>query len=109
MRQARVVWLSLLLLVTWIAAPAQAEFRTWKAAVGNFSIEAEFVELKANNIVRLQLKDGGTREVALDKLSAKDQEYVAAKITPSASPTPSSSSPDKKPTASLGKPDPERI
>jgi S1-C subfamily serine protease len=86
MRHAARIWLGILLLGAFVSATAWAELRTWKAAEGGFSTEAEFIELKAGNLVRLRMKDGKERDIPLDRLSAADKDYVAkktAKTTPS--------------------------
>jgi S1-C subfamily serine protease len=67
------VWLLLLLAV----GPnfCAAEYRTWTAAAGGFKTEGEFMELRDGR-VRMRLRSGGEREVALEKLSPADQDYV---------------------------------
>jgi S1-C subfamily serine protease len=65
--------------VVGLATIAKAEMRTWTAAVGGFKTEAEYVELKAGNVVGLRLKDGSLRDVPLSKLSEADQAYVRQK------------------------------
>jgi S1-C subfamily serine protease len=109
MRHASRIWLGVLFLTVSISATAGAEFRTWKAAVGNFSIEAEFVELKDDNAVRLRLKDGKHRDVPFDKLSTKDQDYVSNKISLPAPPTQPPVPSNTKSPAPTGTPNRERI
>jgi len=53
-----------------------AEMRTWSAASGGFTVEAELVELRAGDIVRLKTKDGRVIDVPLGQLSAADQAVV---------------------------------
>ena len=73
MRHLRAV----VLLLTLIAPPAAAaEMRTWTAAAGGFTIEAELVELRAGDMVRLRTRDGRTIDVPLGQLSAADQAVV---------------------------------
>jgi S1-C subfamily serine protease len=57
--------------------PARAEeARTWKSAKGNYSLEAELLELKPDGKVRLKRKNGTVVEVPLDRLSSADQQYA---------------------------------
>ena len=59
-------------------APAPApgsDFRTWKDASGQFSLEAKYAGLDAGR-VRLLGKDGRERKVPLEKLSPEDQKVV---------------------------------
>ncbi|HEX4147561.1 MAG TPA: trypsin-like peptidase domain-containing protein, partial [Pirellulales bacterium] len=63
-----------------------AEFRTWRAATGDYSTVAEFVELKPGNTVSLRLKDGSLRELPIDKLSDADRAYLGS--LPAAGATP---------------------
>jgi S1-C subfamily serine protease len=58
---------------------AIGEYRTWKAAQGNYSTEAEFVAVKGDT-VSIKLKDGSPREIPLSKLSEADQAYVRSKL-----------------------------
>lgn len=63
-------------------AAAGAEFRTWSAAIGNYHVEAELIELR-DGVVHLRLKDGSQRAVPLEKLSTADQQFArgqAAKL-----------------------------
>gem|GEM_PF-2467446 len=53
-----------------------AEMRTWSAASGGFTIEAELVELRAGDVVRLKTKDGRVIDVALAQLSAADRAFA---------------------------------
>ena len=66
-------------LLTMFACSAGAgagEMRTWTAAVGGFSVEAEFVELRPGDVVRLKTRDGRQIEVPLGQLSAADQAFA---------------------------------
>src|SRR5690606_30680852 len=65
--------------VLWVAAVRAGEVRTWRAAKGSATLEAEFVELKEGNVVVLKAADGTTKEVPLDKLSEADQQFVESK------------------------------
>ena len=66
-----------LLIIVGLAAPAlRAEFRTWTAATGGYTTEAELIELKDGTLVRLRMKNGTEWDFPLDKLSSADQEYV---------------------------------
>ncbi len=49
--------------------------RTWSDDSGQFSVEAEFVEVKGDNVI-LKRKDGEQMSVPLSRLSAKDQTVV---------------------------------
>jgi hypothetical protein len=58
------------------AAPASgSEFRTWKDATGQFSVEAKYAGLDAGRVV-LVGKDGRERKVPLDRLSPEDQKVA---------------------------------
>jgi len=62
----------------WMATlPAQdlTAPRTWQAATGNYSVEAEFVEL-ADGSVQLKRADGKAITVPLGKLSKADQLWI---------------------------------
>jgi hypothetical protein len=50
--------------------------RTWTAAAGGFTVEAEFIELKPGDVVHLRTKDGRDIDVPLDKLSPADRAIV---------------------------------
>ena len=52
------------------------EMRTWSDATGKHKVEAKFKEV-ADGKVTLVRKEGGLMEIALTKLSADDQAYVA--------------------------------
>lgn len=56
-------------------SPAGAQLRTWKAAEGDFSTEAEFVSRSGNNAV-LRRKDGKLLTVPLERLTQEDRQYV---------------------------------
>src|SRR5690606_16861315 len=66
----------------------EAEYRTWTAATGNFTTEAEFVGRKSDDFVALRRRDGTILNVRLSQLSAADVAYVAgmASVTPPAVP-----------------------
>lgn len=49
--------------------------RTWRAVVGNFTVEASFVALKAGKVA-MRRADGRVLNVPLDKLSKADQDYA---------------------------------
>ena len=68
---------------------AAGEVRTWTAAEGGFTTEAEFVALKPGNVVSLRLKDGKQREIPLDKLSDADRAYAHGLATEKRTPPPS--------------------
>lgn len=59
--------------------PATSEpIRTWKSALGSFSVDAKFKSL-SGNIAVLEQKDGRTVRVEIDKLSLADQEYLKSR------------------------------
>jgi hypothetical protein len=49
--------------------------RTWSDDSGKFSVEAEFVQVKDNNVI-LKRKDGQLLSVPLDRLGDKDKTVV---------------------------------
>ena len=59
-----------------------AEMRTWTAASGGFTVEAELVLVKPGDVAQLKTKDGRTLDVPLAQLSAADQEYAKKQTTP---------------------------
>ena len=68
-------------LVATVAMGAIAEARTWTVPKGDFSMDAEFVEVETQtdgDIVILKKEDGKTTRVRLDRLSERDQAYVVA-------------------------------
>src|SRR5262245_59205059 len=85
------------------ASAVAGEMRTWTAAAGGFTIEAEFVELRPFDIVRLKTKDGRTIDVPLVQLSSADQ--AIARPAPAAGPAPIAASTvmPEKPSAALNR------
>lgn len=69
-----------------------AELRTWKAAAGGYTTEAEFVTLKPGDLVTLRLKNGPIKDIPLSALSAQDQQYVRQHASSSQSSSSQSSS-----------------
>ncbi|MGL4944518.1 MAG: SHD1 domain-containing protein [Thermoguttaceae bacterium] len=68
------VFFGLCVLVVSISA---GEIRTWTAGGGKFSTEAEFIETSPDGtMVSLRKKDGKEIQVAIEKLSEADQEYI---------------------------------
>ncbi|WP_425400920.1 SHD1 domain-containing protein [Aeoliella sp.] len=68
--------ITILLLVLPLFVPSCfAESRTWTAASGGASIEAEYVGAKDGNVT-LRKADGKTVSVPIAKLSAADQQYI---------------------------------
>ena len=55
------------------------EMRTWSDATGKHKVEAKFKEV-ADGKVTLVRQEGGLMEMALTKLSADDQAYVAKRV-----------------------------
>ncbi len=56
----------------------RAEYRVWTAKTGGFTIEAEFGGLRDPATVILKLKQGGAKDVPLDRLCEADVKYVRA-------------------------------
>jgi S1-C subfamily serine protease len=83
-----------------------AEMRTWTAASGGFTIEAELVEVKGD-VARLKTKDGRVLDVPLAQLSAADQAFArpapAGGAAPVAGPGPiaASTTMPEKPSAAF--------
>jgi WD40 repeat protein len=71
MRTIGVIFLSL-----FYAVLAAAESRVWTDTTGQFKIEAEFVRVDDGKVV-LKKEDDKTQKIPLEKLSKKDQDYVA--------------------------------
>jgi hypothetical protein len=89
-RGTRVVFVltMVVLCVSAFAAPVgAAEMREWQDQSGKFKVTAAFKEVNADHEVVMELEDGAIRPVAFDKLSAKDQAYVA-KLAPESNLTP---------------------
>ena len=57
-----------------------AELRTWKDKTGRFSILAELVESDGTK-VKLKNEDGQVIEVAIDRLSDPDRQYLESQVT----------------------------
>ena len=57
-----------------------AEVRTWKDKTGRFSILAELVEWDGTK-VKLKKEDGQVIEVAIDRLSDPDRQYLESQVT----------------------------
>lgn len=60
-----------------IALPTTAETRTWKAANGSSTVEAEYVQ-QSNGQVTLRKADGGQVTVPVKALSQADQNFLAS-------------------------------
>jgi hypothetical protein len=54
---------------------SRAPFRTWTDNTGKHRLEAALVEVRDGN-VRMRTASGGLKVIALDRLSAADQDYV---------------------------------
>ncbi len=67
----------LLLAIAFVAGSAEAASRKWTSANGKFTVQAELVTVKGEQ-VELRKADGETIEVPLEKLSEADQRYVNA-------------------------------
>ncbi len=74
------------LCVLFFVAPARA--REWTDRTGQYSVEAKFLELTDDGIVRLQKADGRLLRIPLSKLCLRDQRYARQqKAPPSAAPS----------------------
>lgn len=63
--------------LTWVAGVSfAAEVRTWSAASGKYTVDAEYLGVKPGDVVQLKTKDGRTIEVPLSQLSAADRDYA---------------------------------
>lgn len=74
----------LLLLISLVPTPAQAELRQWMTSDGKFKVEAELIS-SDGKLAKLKKSDGTTVDVPLAKLSDADRKFVdspAAKATP---------------------------
>jgi len=84
-RNRRFPLMCALLLCTCVTSSAQAaELRTWTAASGGFTVEAELITVKPGDIAQLKTKDGRTLDVPLAQLSAADREYAKKQQAPAA-------------------------
>ena len=72
---------SVLLVGLLLIAAAPASARKWTSNTGNFSVDAELVEVKDGN-VRLKRQDGSVIAVAASKLSKADRAYLASIAKP---------------------------
>ncbi|MFO1064261.1 MAG: SHD1 domain-containing protein [Pirellulales bacterium] len=97
-------------------AHAQEDVRTWHAAAGGFSVEAELVDVRQDK-VQLKKRDGSTLWVDLDKLSLADVKFVEAAMKKARSGVKGNMSgdksaaqtkkPDAQPTSGAGEPSKE--
>ena len=85
---------SVIMALTFAATGLSGELRTWKSANGNYSAEAEFVELTTDGSVRLKRKDGNVVTVPLDRLSDADKEFVRSHAAKSSDSSPSVAAPE---------------
>ena len=85
-----------MLTIAVVATVESAEMRTWTAAKGGYSAEAELVELTDDGTVVLKSKTGKVVRVPLDRLSSADQQYVR-RLTAAVSGKSSAASPAKTP------------
>ncbi len=79
MKSSSIIFSLAVVLVCLIAAAADA--RKWTSSDGKFTIDAEFVEVKAD-AVSLKTADGRVIAVPLDRLSKADRDYVSAQGKP---------------------------
>jgi S1-C subfamily serine protease len=96
----RYLWAFVLLLMPSAKGAEGAEMRTWTAASGGFTIEAELVDLKGDS-VRLKTKDGRVLEVPLSQLSAADQAFARPAPAGGAAPIAASMVMPAKPSTAL--------
>lgn len=87
-----------LLALTFAVARSEAAARKWASASGQFSVEADLVEVRDGKVV-LKKQNGKQITVPLDKLSAADRQYIASL----AAKTPTDSAPKKKAPAARAK------
>lgn len=67
-------------LLTALAGLALAEVRTWTDDSGGFSVSAELVAVEGDKVV-LRRADGRQIEVPIDRLSAKDRQFIQSQRT----------------------------
>jgi SLA1 Homology Domain 1 (SHD1) protein len=75
--------------------------RTWSDSSGKFKIEASYAGQDAAGI-KLKKTDGKTIQLALDKLSPQDQQYIAGIAAPDANANPFETAKDLTPGAGTG-------
>ncbi len=75
-------WLSALAAICLLTLPVVVDGRTWKAATGPFSVEAELLSVEEGQ-VRLRRADGKVITVPLTKLSEADRVFVDSQAKPS--------------------------
>ncbi len=97
----RLVILAVLVAIVCCTSSAQTEVRTWRAAAGGFTAQAEFVGMKDKATVTLRLGASDLIDVPLEKLCDEDQAYIRAKLTPPKSTA--SKAPSKGAAAALEK------
>jgi tetratricopeptide (TPR) repeat protein len=76
---------AVVLTLCWCGQDTRGEMRTWRAAVGSYTAEGEFISLKPSDVVSLRLKDGTVRDIPLDKLCDEDKAYVRS-LNPASQP-----------------------
>ncbi len=69
-------------MVAWCCCASAGEMRTWRAATGGYSVEAELLEVKAGDIARLKTKDGREIDVPLAQLTTADQDFARKQAQP---------------------------
>lgn len=91
-----------LMLACFLAAVVHAESRTWTSANGQFQTKAEFVRLKAGDLVVLKREaDAKEIDVPLAQLSEADQAYLRSKGIIASAPV---AAPTAPPVASIATP-----
>ncbi len=71
----------ILVAVALMVVNVHAEFRVWSSKDGMQNIEAQFIQMAGNKVV-LEKQDGTRIMVPMNKLCAKDNEYLASVVPP---------------------------
>ncbi len=72
---------SILLVICGLVCGAAADFRVWSSKDGVSNVEAQFIQISGSKVV-LEKKDGARLMVPMNKLCAKDQDYLAGVVPP---------------------------
>lgn len=75
MNRAQQLFATLLVLTPFAAATA-AEYRTWTDTSGKYTIDAALIAFNDSHVVLERESDKGLGSIAIDQLSAADQEYL---------------------------------
>ena len=74
--RTRLSCIFLVILLCALTSMSGAEIRTWTDDTGQYTVEAELVEVR-DGIVFLRKTDGSVSPVPLDRLSEADRQYIA--------------------------------